>query len=161
VVLPETPAPESEEDEPQVDMQSSGSLPPSPVAEKTAPQARAARSARVAVTPRKAQDGLPDVAPVIPTPTVANEARLIHEALVALQSEQPARALALFDAHALLYPHGVLAEEREAERALALAELGRTAEAREAIEQFLRLHPASPLAPRLRERERLLDHAGP
>jgi len=50
------------------------------------------------------------------------------------------------------YPEGVLAEEREAERALALADLGRTAEARLAAAAFLRKYPASPLGVRLRHR---------
>jgi len=90
---------------------------------------------------------------------LADEAQLIHTAVVALRSGKAAQALALFDAHANFYPHGVLAEERDAERALALADLGRTAEARAAIERFLGAHPASPLAARLRERKSSL--AGP
>jgi hypothetical protein len=92
-------------------------------------------------------------------PAVADEASLFHDGIVALRSGQPARALVLFDFHARLYPHGVLAEEREAERALALADLGRTTEARAAIDRFLQAHPASPLAARLLARARLLDPA--
>ncbi len=90
-------------------------------------------------------------------PAVADEASLFHDGIVALRSGQPARALELFDLHARLYPHGVLAEEREAERALALAELGRTAEARTAIDRFVQAHPLSPLAARLVARAHLLD----
>jgi hypothetical protein len=54
----------------------------------------------------------------------------------------------------------VLAEERDAERALALADLGRTTEARAAIDRFLQAHPVSPLAARLLARAHLLDPAG-
>jgi tetratricopeptide (TPR) repeat protein len=92
-------------------------------------------------------------------PAVADEASLFHDGIVALRSGQPTRALELFDLHARLYPQGVLAEERDAERALALADLGRTVEARAAIGQFLQRHPASPLAARLIARAHLLDAA--
>jgi TolA-binding protein len=90
-------------------------------------------------------------------PAVADEACLFHDGIVALRSGRPARAMELFELHERLYPRGVLAEEREAERALALADLGRTAEARAAIDQFLQRHPASPLAARLHARAHLLE----
>ncbi len=96
-------------------------------------------------------------APRKPAPALADEAGLLHAGLVARRSGQPARALELFDRHALLYPQGVLAEERDAERALALADLGRAADARAAIADFLRAHPTSPLGARLRDRQRQLD----
>jgi TolA-binding protein len=92
-----------------------------------------------------------------PLPAVADEARLVHAALMAARSGQRERALALFDEHAFRYPHGALAEERDAKRALVLADLGRTPDARAAIDHFLRTYPASPLATRLRERLRDLD----
>ena len=95
-----------------------------------------------------------------PTP-VADEAGLVHDGVLALRAGQPARALELFDRHARLYPRGVLAEERDAERALALADLGRSADARAAIDEFLQAHPASPLARRLSERKRLIELASP
>jgi hypothetical protein len=88
---------------------------------------------------------------------VADEARLVQDGVRALRAGQPACALSLFDAHARDYPDGVLAEEREAERALSLAELGRIPEARQAAAAFLRKHPASPLGVRLRHRIRGLD----
>jgi len=84
--------------------------------------------------------------------TVADEARLVHDGVRALHEGQPACALTLLDTHAHFYPRGVLAEEREAERALALAELGRMTEARAVAAAFLRAHPTSPLGARLRQR---------
>jgi hypothetical protein len=90
-------------------------------------------------------------------PTLADEARLVRDGVAALRARDPARALALFDKHGALYPAGPLAEECAAERALALAELGRVGEARLASEAFLAAHPASPFAARLRERLRALD----
>jgi len=83
---------------------------------------------------------------------VADEARLVHDGVRARRAGQPACALSLLDAHARYYPEGVLAEEREAERALALADLGRLPDARLAAAAFLRKHPASPLGVRLRHR---------
>jgi hypothetical protein len=90
-------------------------------------------------------------------PTVADEARMVHDGVVALRAGDAEGALALFDRHAAIFPRGALAEERDAERALALAELGRTAEAQAAAEEFLRAHPTSPLSARLRERLLELD----
>jgi hypothetical protein len=99
----------------------------------------------------------PRAPPIVPAPpAVADEAGLVHAGVVARRSGRPARALELFDLHARTYPQGVLAEERDVERALALDDLGRAAEARAAIDEFLQAHPASPLAARLLERARLL-----
>jgi len=107
---------------------------------------------RASITP-----SLPST-PSRPTlPTLADEARLVHEGVAALRAGEASRALTLFDAHAALYPRGALAEERAAERVLALADLGRAAEARAAADEFLRAHPASPLAARVRARVRALD----
>jgi len=122
---------------------------PPPPARATAGQPLERRSARAAAP-----------SSVASLPTLADEARLLHDGVAALRAGHAARALALFDAHAALYPMGALVEERAAERALALAELGRVDEARAAAEDFLRAHPGSPLAARLRERLRALDGAG-
>jgi len=87
---------------------------------------------------------------------VAGEARLVTEGVRALRSGRSACALSLLDTHARAFREGVLAEERDAERALALAALGRTAEARIAAAAFLRRYPASLLGARL---HRLADAA--
>ena len=70
--------------------------------------------------------------------------------VAALHAGDAARALTLFDQHAREYPHGILAEERAAERIAALCALGREAEAREAGAAFLRDHRRSPLSARVR-----------
>jgi tetratricopeptide (TPR) repeat protein len=121
---------------------------PQPVARPRPVEPRAARAEAPALPAQRD-----------PLLTVAEEARLVQAGVVALQSGRPARALDLFDAHARAYPHGVLAEERAAERALALADLGRREEARAAIDTFLQAHPDSPLAARLRARASRLDGA--
>jgi outer membrane protein assembly factor BamD (BamD/ComL family) len=84
--------------------------------------------------------------------TVADEARLVRDGVRALRDGQAACALSLLDTHARYDPEGVLTEEREAERAMALAELGRVEDARAVARAFLRAHPTSPLGPRLRQR---------
>lgn len=98
-----------------------------------------------------------DLEPRRPGFTVADETRLVHDGVRALHEGQPACALSLLDTHAHFYPHGILAEERDAERALALADLGRIAEARGVAAAFLRAHPTSPLGVRLRQRIPGLD----
>jgi hypothetical protein len=161
---PETSESSPEDDGPKADPPTPDLRPTVAVEPQAAQQARTSairRSARSAEAPSEAKAGLAERSAGRPIPGVANEARLIHGGVVALKSGQAARALALFDAHALLYPHGVLAEERDAERALALADLGRAADAHTAIEQFLQAYPASPLAVRLRDRQRSLDPAHP
>ncbi|HEY8090081.1 MAG TPA: hypothetical protein VIF09_19605 [Polyangiaceae bacterium] len=82
--------------------------------------------------------------------TVADEARLLREADAARSSGDAARALTLLEEHDRRYPGGVLVEERSAERVVVLCALGRASEARAAGEAFLREHPSSPLAARVR-----------
>jgi hypothetical protein len=128
------------------------------------PAQKPAQALALAPTSKEGVANRADARAEVPTrrsgPAVADEASLFHDGIVALRSGQPARALELFDLHARLYPRGVLAEERDAERALALANLDRSVEARAAIDQFLQAHPTSPLAARLQARARLLEAAG-
>jgi hypothetical protein len=86
--------------------------------------------------------------PRAPT-TVEAETRLVRAGVAALHSGDSARALALFDEHARKYPRGVLAEERAAERVVALCNLGRYGEAHAAAAEFLRDHPHSPASTRV------------
>jgi hypothetical protein len=78
---------------------------------------------------------------------LAAETRHLREAHGALQAGDPQKALALLDEQG-----GQLGEERAAARVLALCQLGRTAELEAARAAFLRDHPRSPLADRVRGR---------
>ena len=75
---------------------------------------------------------------------------MLREANVEMQAGRPARALSLLDEQVRRFPSGALAEEREAARILALCGVGRTEESREARGRFLREHPQSPQATRVR-----------
>ena len=79
-----------------------------------------------------------------------SETRLVGAGVAALHAGDAARALKLLDQHAREYTHGILAEERAAERVAALCALGRGTEAREARAAFLREHLRSPLSARVR-----------
>jgi hypothetical protein len=130
-------------------------VPPAPAAPDSAGQRAPSRE--------RGTPGAPAVAPAFtsaiasaqapsalrPT-TLEDETRLLQGGVAALQAGDPARALALFDAHTRAYPHGALAEERAGERVTALCNLGRIAEARSAAASFLQDYPHSPLADRVR-----------
>ncbi|MDF2691941.1 MAG: hypothetical protein K0S65_324 [Labilithrix sp.] len=77
------------------------------------------------------------------------EVALLTEANTELHSD-PTRSLALIERHAREFPRGVLGPEFEAQRALALAALGRHEEACALASRFLAAHPSSPLAPKVR-----------
>ncbi|MCL2448149.1 MAG: hypothetical protein FWD17_04300 [Polyangiaceae bacterium] len=80
---------------------------------------------------------------------VADETRIIGEGIAARRSGDAARALALFDEHARRYPGGVLGDERDVERVLALCDLGRRDVARAAAARFERTRLGSPLVARI------------
>jgi hypothetical protein len=74
----------------------------------------------------------------------------LRDAHAAVANGDPGRALVLLDRHAAQFPNGILAEECVAERIVALCGLGRTSEGRSETDRFLREHPRSPLAARVR-----------
>jgi hypothetical protein len=86
----------------------------------------------------------------LPPTTLEAETRLIRAGVAALHRGDAAGALALFDEHDRSFPNGTLAEERAAERVIALSDLHRCDQARAAAAEFLREHPHSPLAARVR-----------
>jgi hypothetical protein len=95
-----------------------------------------------AVTPAPAaapQPAIPEEDPL------AAETRRLREAHGALQAGDAQKALALLGEQG-----GQLGEERAAARVLALCQLGRIAESEAARDAFLREHPRSPLAARVR-----------
>jgi hypothetical protein len=104
---------------------------------------------------------MPDVvdAPVMPgehprpdasASRLAAEAALLQGAQTALASGAPAAALLQLEQHAREFPAGVLAQEREALRVVALCAAGREREGRAEAATFLRAHAGSVLAERVR-----------
>ena len=79
-----------------------------------------------------------------------SEVGLMRKASHALSSNAPRDALARLKEHSVLYPNGVLAQERRALRIIALCQLGQRAQARAARERFLSEAPRSPLAAQIR-----------
>jgi hypothetical protein len=93
--------------------------------------------------------------PAVPAPTsaaapsLAEEVRLLESAQRELAAGRASSALGLLDEHARRFHAGSLAEERAAARVLALCQLGRNAEAKQAASAFVVAFPRSPLLPRL------------
>jgi hypothetical protein len=84
-----------------------------------------------------------------------DELSMLREAQAALASD-PARALALANRHAELFPRGVLGQEREVLAIDALTRLGRAPDARARAARFQAAHPGSAYLPRV---ERLIGAA--
>ncbi len=125
---------------------------PQDMPEETAPPAPA--PAPAPAPPRPAATREP--APPRPAPpgdgpgSLAAEAESLARAQAALQGGEPDRALTELTAHARQFPRGALREEHDALRAIALCTAGRTREGRGEAQAFLRAHPTSPLAERVR-----------
>jgi hypothetical protein len=117
----------------------------------------AAERAHVAPLPPKAAPAsearpLEAVTPV-PVEVVSSlleETQLLASAQRALSAGAAAKALLLIDQHRARFPHGALAQERDAARVLALCALGRRADAQRERHAFLRSWPDSPLSARVR-----------
>ncbi len=75
--------------------------------------------------------------------TAPSEIELLRDARLALR-QAPARALAVAEEHAHLYPHGKLTQERELIAISALVALGRRTAALSRVAAFERAFPASP-----------------
>jgi hypothetical protein len=98
---------------------------------------------------RPATEPTPEPAPALGS-TLAEENRLLAQARAALIDERPEQALTRLADHARRFPDGVLAEERQALRAVALCEAGHDAEGDAAARSFLGEHPQAALAQRVR-----------
>jgi hypothetical protein len=87
-----------------------------------------------------------------PTNRLAEETALLAASNAELRGGDAHRALSLLDDYDRRYPGGVLREEVLATRVIARCQMGLTPDAtsRQAADLFLRRHPASPLAPRVR-----------
>jgi len=81
----------------------------------------------------------------------AAELDLLQRAQAANAGRRFSSALALLGEHGRRFPHGRLAEEREALRVRALVASGRSQEARSAAAAFTQRFPRSVLLPRLQE----------
>ena len=90
-------------------------------------------------------------APVEPaTPeTLAAETSLLRRARAALAAKNAGSCLALLSQHAKQFPTGVLAEERDALRVVALCSDGRLQDGKRAAAKFRKAHPGSPLTGRV------------
>jgi hypothetical protein len=88
--------------------------------------------------------------PIASADTVAEEVAALDKARAALAAGDGSTALARLDAYERRYPRGTLAPEAAVLRVRALVKLGRSREARSAVEAFVRAHPGSPQASRLR-----------
>jgi hypothetical protein len=132
-------------------------------AQRTTPAPKPVVTAPVVTPPPPVES----VVPVIPTPSVSSSApvvssvtapprpgagndtdlgaerALVDRARMALARGQPGAALEALDAHARAYPRGRLAEEREAMAVQALAQAGRTDEARARATRFRAAYPKS------------------
>jgi hypothetical protein len=126
----------------------SETLPLRPGVKASGTSARAAALADESVG--SATPPTPESTPSASGSPVAAETRLVSGAVEALRAGDAARALALLDEHARAFPHGILAEERSAERVSALCKLGRLDEAAAEANRFLTTSPDSPLAGRVR-----------
>lgn len=82
--------------------------------------------------------------------TLSEELVLMREAQRALQAGRATEALGYLGEHVRRFPSGVLEEEREAQRVVALCRADRAAEARALASRFLHERPTSPLRERVR-----------
>lgn len=103
------------------------------------------------VAPLRGAKPAPKLAPVEPTipASMQDEIRLISLAQAALRDGEHDRVLSLLGEHASRFPHGTLALERDAVRAIALCESGRTTAGRIAAGELAPRIAGSPLAARV------------
>lgn len=118
------------------------------------PEASPRRRAATSEDPSAAREPVPrdmSDAPAGASPSaLAAEAALLQAAQTALAAGDVVAALQQLERHAREFPGGVLAPERAALRVVALCAGGREKEGRAAAASFLRAHPGSVLAGRVR-----------
>lgn len=109
---------------------------------------------RASATPQAPSDRRPqerrsDNAIVPSDDALREEARLLLEARNALRASDAQRAIAVLDRVQQQFPRGVLREESDATRVMALCALARVDEATGIARRFVRLYPGSPLRERV------------
>jgi hypothetical protein len=87
--------------------------------------------------------------PVVTEGGLRAETRLLEQAQRARAAGRTDEALRILSTYGTHFPGGVLRSESLVMRVLCLCELGRHGEAQALAEELLRLHPESPLVPRL------------
>jgi hypothetical protein len=107
--------------------------------ESTLPAPQAEPAAKRSSAPSRSVDSL------------AQEVLILSRASSELRAGRPAAALKALDEHQRSFPSGVLTQERTAARIQALCALGRTKEARSALERLARTSPNSPHEARARK----------
>jgi hypothetical protein len=112
----------------------------------------AGRAARRRAAPReRANSASPEPTATPNDDALLREISLIRSASRAIRQNKPEKALRLLKTYDDEFPEGVMREERDGLRVLALCRLGRRAEAEQAKQQFLRQSPSSPMASRIRD----------
>jgi hypothetical protein len=115
-----------------------------PSEEATRPEHEPGARAGVSAVLPGAAGAQTEVEPPRDAPTLDVELALMRKARTALNDGHPEEALAALDEHALRFPKGVLAEDRAAQRVLALCALPRLEAAREDGQRFISNYPRSP-----------------
>jgi len=115
---------------------------PTPSPSEQVPSPRTARVHRTITTPQE---------------SYAAELQLLQRAQSEYASHDFDNALVLVAEHGRRFPHGRLAEEREALRVRSLARAGRGDEARRALTAFAKRFPRSAFLPRLQEAARTAE----
>jgi hypothetical protein len=88
--------------------------------------------------------------PATDSDAFTEEVELMGRARAALGRNDASQALALLEEHAKRFPRGTLGPERDVSRIMALCALGRTQQAKTHATKFMRKHPRSALAARVR-----------
>jgi hypothetical protein len=122
------------------------SVAPEPV---SAPTAHGTRP-RSRTATRTHRDGDDDIDGDAGADPLSQEMALLKRAKLALSGGEARRALRLLDEHAQRFSQGVLAQERQALRVVALCDAGDLARGREEAKRFLQEHPRAALAERVR-----------
>jgi TolA-binding protein len=140
---------------PSVTRSASGAPPPQVRVEPPAPVVAVEETA-VTAAPNVSASAAPRVAPspaasrVVPPADLQAELTALDAASSAVARGDTARALAALDAYGRDFPRGSLAAEAMVLRAEALERAGRHADAVQIARAFVKRHPKSPLADRMR-----------
>jgi hypothetical protein len=136
------------------------SKPRPPAVSERSPAAELHEPPALAAQPTAAAPATPSTAAAPPAPaqplsavvssSLLEETQLLANVQRALSAAAPTKALALIDQHRTQFPHGELAQERDAARVFALCALGRAGDAQRERQRFLRNWPDSPLGARVR-----------